>query len=71
MLPLDDSNIANPCSEQDHKRMSRKVIWDVDSSPTPCISSNRTNTTNAGRGKDCAPGMHMAPRASNPTMTLS
>lgn len=51
--------------------MSRKVIRDVDSSPTPCISSNRTNTTNTGRGKDCAPGTRMAPRASNPTMTLS
>ena len=51
--------------------MSRKVIRDVDSSPTPCISSNRTSTSNAGRAKDCAPGKHMAPCASNPTMTLS
>jgi hypothetical protein len=51
--------------------MSRKVIRDVDSSPTPCISSNRTNTAHAGRGKDCVPGMHRVPRASNPTMTLS
>ena len=57
MLPLDDANIANPCSEQDQKRMS--------------ISSNSTITANAGRGKDCVPGMHMAPRASNPAMTLS
>ena len=51
--------------------MSRKVIRDVDSSPTPCISSNRTNTTNTGCVKVCAPGMRMAPRASNPTMALS